>query len=375
LNQNTLRKLLNILKNGAMPSVEGPFPSQSGIHKRKGTECNLEIPPPSSIKPPPHMDDPEDFIAYFETSYAAEAGPSKEIDDLFLSDSSERHDIFASPRLLNEQTEASTLLKNLHSTISQFDELSDTNPPIYTISNEKGAPLIQQKLNDCKKNTNDKPESHNIIRNSDSMENEIDMSGFIRQSIKHSGSLAFARFVMVTLKKAFEENDAALDDIDGDDKSKIKTHLTENLIKENLQVKPKLKYISLLVESHNKDYNFKGLNLEESNRIRGILKQKILTLSNHPNFLDKFMKRSDFAKRYKRCKKVPDNLRRQVIAETLNQYIDELVDHSNLKGTIKQSYKPFLMLNNRYLGDRKPIKGPLDNQDEPFEINEKKRKL
>jgi len=87
------------------------------------------------------------------------------------------------------------------------------------------------------------------------------------------------------------------------------------------------------------------------------------------------MKRSDFAKRYKRCKKVPDNLRRQVIAETLNQYIDELVDHSNLKGTIKQSYKPFLMLNNRYLGDRKPIKGPLDNQDEPFEINEKKRKL
>jgi len=203
LNQNTLRELLTILKNGVMPSVEGPFPYQSGIHKRKGTECNLEIPPPSSIKPPPHMDDPEDFIAYFETSYAAEAGPSKEIDDLFLSDSSERHDIFASPRLLNEQTEASTLLKNLHSTISQFDELSDTNPPIYTISNEKGAPLIQQKLNDCKKNTNDKPESHNIIRNSDSMENEIDMSGFIRQSIKHSGSLAFARFVMVTLKKGF----------------------------------------------------------------------------------------------------------------------------------------------------------------------------
>jgi len=172
-----------------------------------------------------------------------------------------------------------------------------------------------------------------------------------------------------------KKNDAVLDDINDDHKSKIKTHLTENLIKENLQIKPKLKYISLLVESHNKAYNFKGLNLEESNRIRGILKQEILTLSNHPNFLEIFMKQSDFAKRYKRCKKVPINLRRQVISETLNQYIEELVDHSNLKGTIKLSYKPFLMLNNRSFGDRKPIKGPIDNQDELFEIIEKKRKL
>jgi len=376
LNENTLRELLNILKSGAMPSVEGPFPYQSGIQTRKGTECNLEIPPLSSTKPPPlHMGDPGDFIDYFETSYKAEADPSKEIEDLFLSDSSERHDIVASPRPLNEQTEASTLLKNLHSTISPFDELSDKNSPLYTISNEKDDPVIQHKLNDCKKNTNDKPESHNIIGNSDSMENEIDMSDFIRQSVKHSGSLAFARFVMVTLKTAFEKNDAVLDDINDDHKSKIKTHLTENLIKENLQIKPKLKYISLLVESHNKAYNFKGLNLEESNRIRGILKQEILTLSNHPNFLEIFMKQSDFAKRYKRCKKVPINLRRQVISETLNQYIEELVDHSNLKGTIKLSYKPFLMLNNRSFGDRKPIKGPIDNQDELFEIIEKKRKL
>jgi len=325
----------------------------------------------------------EDFRDYSKMSYAAKTERSQTIEDLFLVDSLETNKIVASPRLLPELKHDWTDLRNSHSTV---DELSGTNSLLYTISNEKGAHVAQNKLTDCKKNTNEKLKSQNIIGNRDSIENEIVIESFIRQSIKHSGSLAFARFVMVTLKKAFEKNDAALDDINGDHKSKIKTHLTENLIKENLQVKPKLKYISLLVESHNKDYNLKGLNLEESNGIRRILKQKILTLSNHPNFLDNFMQKSDFAKRYKRCRKVPDSLRRQVIAETLNQYIEELVDHSKLKGPIKQSYQPFLPLNNSLVDARKPIKRllvdqdilfkkPVVNQDKLFEIIEKKRKL
>jgi hypothetical protein len=160
----------------------------------------------------------------------------------------------------------------------------------------------------------------------------------MRQSPKHSGTLAFARFIFFIIKEAIDNNDYVLGELNEKQKEGILTHLRKCGKKSEIQKKPKMKYISLLIVSTNPDYNFPGLTLEESNQARLVLHKKIVALIDAGQLIEKFSKFSDFAKCYKKCEEVSEELRMKLVELTLTQYIEELKDPSKIYGLAKSGY-------------------------------------